>query len=77
MRGKGIGGRGMLEEEGAVHILLLISLTHVLLLLIHGNCGMVIETLRHQMYSQPALLSRRLLYLGALILEPNLDLRLV
>lgn len=38
---------------------------------------MVVETLGHKMCRQVTFLSARLLDLGPLILEPNLDLRLV
>lgn len=38
---------------------------------------MVVQTLRHEVHGQRVLTARGLLDLGALVLEPNLDLRLV
>ena len=47
------------------------------LFLIHGYRGVVVETLCRQHLRQLALAARRLFDLGPLVLEPDLDLRLV
>ena len=49
----------------------------VLLVLLDGGGGMVVQSLRHQLQRQPVLEAARLLDLGALVLEPDLDLGLV
>lgn len=42
-----------------------------------GGGGVVVQALRHQVHRQRVLVPRGLLDLGALVLEPDLDLRLV
>lgn len=42
-----------------------------------GSGGVVVQALRHEVHGQRVLVARRLLDLGALVLEPDLDLRLV
>ena len=47
------------------------------LVLVDGDGGVVVEPLRLEHLGQVALVARRLLQLGPLVLEPDLDLRLV
>ena len=47
------------------------------LVLVDGDGGVVVEPLRLKHLGQVALVARRLLQLGPLVLEPDLDLRLV
>lgn len=49
----------------------------VLLVLLDGGGGVVVQSLRHQLQRQPVLEAARLLDLRAFVLEPDLDLRLV
>lgn len=39
-----------------------------------GGGGVVVQALRHEVHGQRVLVARGLLDLGALVLEPNLDL---
>lgn len=55
----------------------LLQLLQLLLLAGQRHGRVVVEALRHQLQRQRVLLSRRLLDLRALVLEPDLDLRLV
>lgn len=45
--------------------------------LVHRHGGMIVKTLRHKLKGQRIFLSARLLYFRPLVLEPNLDLRLI
>ena len=47
------------------------------LVLVDGDSSVVVEPLRLKHLGQVALVARRLLQLGPLVLEPDLDLRLV
>ena len=47
------------------------------LVLVDGDGGVVVKPLRLEHLGQVALVARRLLQLGPLVLEPDLDLRLV
>lgn len=49
----------------------------VLLVLLDGGGGVVVQSLRHQLQRQAVLEAAGLLDLGALVLEPDLDLGLV
>lgn len=49
----------------------------VLLVLLDGGGGMVVQSLRHQLQRQPVLEAAGLFDLGPLVLEPDLDLGLV
>lgn len=49
----------------------------LLAVLVHRHGGMVVKALCHQLKRQRILLSARFLYLRPLVLEPDLDLRLI
>lgn len=53
------------------------SLADVVVILVYGYGGVVVKALGHKVSCQVTFLSARLLDLGPLILEPNLDLRFV